>query len=169
MIVLGQHVFPFESGTLHYTLNAAMAAADALKITLYGEQAHGSQPQDSIDPIVLGAHIVTRLQTIVGREIAPLDSAVVTVGTFNSGLKENIILTARSSTQYPYLDPDVREHVLASITRIVNAEAEASGAPKPEIEEIYTFPQLKNDPEEGAKVAEPCVLNWEDKVIETPP
>ena len=170
-IVLGQHVFPFESGTLHYTLNAAMAAADALKITLYGEQAHGSQPQDSIDPIVLGAHIVTRLQTIVGREVAPLDSAVVTVGTFNSGLKENIIPDrAELKLNIRTLTPDVREHVLASITRIVNAEAEASGAPKPEIVEIYTFPQLKNDPEEGEKVAEALRAELgEDKVIETPP
>ncbi|MFH0412518.1 amidohydrolase [Corynebacterium sp. L4756] len=170
-IVLGQHVFPFETGTINYTLDAAMAAADSLKITLHGEQAHGSQPENSIDPIVLGAHIVTRLQTIVGREIAPLDSAVVTVGTFNAGLKENIIPDrAELKLNIRTLTPDVREHVLASITRIVNAEAEASGAPQPEIEEIYTFPQLKNDPEEGAKVAD--ALNAElgdDNVIETPP
>ena len=170
-IVMGQHVFPFESGTINYTLNAAMAAADSLKITLYGEQSHGSQPQDSIDPIVLGAHIVTRLQTIVGREIAPLDSAVVTVGTFNAGLKENIIPDrAELKLNIRTLTPDVREHVLASVTRIVNAEAEASGAPRPDIEEIYTFPQLKNDAEEGAKVAAALRAELGDaNVIETPP
>ena len=170
-MVMGQHVFPFESGTIHYTLNNAMAAADSLKITLYGEQAHGSQPQDSVDPIVLGAHIVTRLQTIVGREIAPLDSAVLTVGTFNAGLKENIIPDrAELKLNIRTLAPDVREHVLASITRIVNAEAEASGAPQPDIEEIYTFPQLKNDPEQGTKVAEALRAELgDDKVIETPP
>lgn len=170
-MVMGQHVFPFESGTINYTLDNAMAAADSLKITLYGEQAHGSQPQDSVDPIVLGAHIVTRLQTIVGREIAPLDSAVVTVGTFNAGLKENIIPDrAELKLNIRTFRPDVREHVLASITRIVNAEAEASGAPQPDIEEIYTFPQLHNDPEQGAKVAEALRAELgEDNVIETPP
>src|SRR5699024_10657296 len=170
-IVLGQHVFPFESGTLHYTLNAAMAAADALKITLYGEQAHGSQPQDSIDPIVLGAHIVTRLQTIVGREIAPLDSAVVTVGTFNAGLKENIIPDrAELKLNIRTLTPYVREQVLNAITRIVNAKAETSEQPQPEIEEIHTLRQLKNHPEEGARVAIALrAERGEDKVFETPP
>src|SRR5699024_12370851 len=59
-VVLGQHVFPFESGTVRFAFNSAMAAADALQVTLYGEQSHGSQPQDSIDPIVLGAHVITR-------------------------------------------------------------------------------------------------------------
>src|SRR5699024_5406523 len=131
----------------------------------------GSQPQDSIDPIGLGAHIVTRLQTIVGREIAPLDSAVVTVGTFNAGLKGNIIpdraeLKLNSRT----LTPDVREQVLNANTRIVNAEADASGAPRPEIEAIYTLPQLKYHPEEGARVANALRAELgEDKVIDTPP
>lgn len=170
-VVLGQHVFPFESGTVRFAFNSAMAAADALKVTLYGEQSHGSQPQDSIDPIVLGAHVITRLQTIVGREIAPLDAAVVTVGTFNAGLKENIIPDrAELTLNIRTLEPAVRDKVLAAITRIVNAEAEASGAPQPEIEEIYTFPQLRNHPGEGAKVVQALREELgDDKVVESPP
>lgn len=159
-VVLGQHVFPFESGTARFSFDSAMAAADALKVTLYGEQSHGSQPQDSIDLIVLGAYVITRLQTIVGREIATLDAAGVTVGAFNSGLKENIIPNrAELKLNIRTLEPAVRDKVLAAITRIVNAEAEASGAPQPEIEEIYTFPRLRNHPGKDAKVCKPYAMS----------
>lgn len=146
-VVLGQHVFPdTPAGTVALATGPAMAMADSLRITVHGKQSHGSQPQDSIDPIVLGVHMVARLQTIVSRELPPQSPAVVTCGTFHAGLKENIIPDrAEFTLNIRTLTEDVRERVLAAIVRIVNAEADASGAPHPEIEELYRFPRLYND------------------------
>lgn len=127
--------------------------ADALKVTVYGRQAHGSQPQDAIDPIVLAAHTVVRLQSIVSRELSPQDPAVVTCGTFHAGLKENIIPDrAEFTLNIRALTDPVRERVLAAIHRVVYAEAAASNAPQPEITELYRFPLLYNDPSWTASV-----------------
>lgn len=154
-VVYGQHVMPGLAGTVAIVPGTAMAYADSLKVTLYGEQSHGSQPQDSIDPIVQGAHIVTRLQTIVARELDPRRAAVVTVGTFHAGLKENIIpATAEFTLNIRTMDDDVREHVLAAVRRIITAEAAASGAPEPRIEQLYRFPRNFNDPAETEAVTE---------------
>nr|WP_236558186.1 amidohydrolase [Citricoccus sp. K5] len=154
-IIYGQHVMPGLAGTVEVVSGPAMAYADSWKVTLRGEQSHGSQPQDSIDPIVLGAHIVTRLQGIVSREIGPRQAAVVTVGTFHAGLKENIIpATAEFTLNVRTMEDDVRESVLAAIRRIISAEAAASGAPEPEIEELYRFPRNLNDPDATAALAE---------------
>lgn len=146
-VILGQHVFPFAAGQVALTSGPAMALADSLKVTLFGRQSHGSQPQDSIDPIVLGAHIITRLQTITSRELAPLTPAVVTCATFHAGLKENIIPDrAEFTLNIRTLTVPVREQVLAAVERIINAEAQASNAPAPLIEKLYDFPRLYNDP-----------------------
>ncbi|MBB5749964.1 hippurate hydrolase [Micrococcus sp. TA1] len=154
-VVYGQHVMPGLAGTVAIVPGTAMAYADSLKVTLYGEQSHGSQPQDSIDPIVQGAHIVTRLQAIVARELDPRRAAVVTVGTFHAGLKENIIpATAEFTLNIRTMDDDVREHVLAAVRRIITAEAAASGAPEPRIEQLYRFPRNFNDPAETEAVTE---------------
>lgn len=154
-IVYGQHVMPGLAGTVEVVSGPAMAYADSWKVTLHGEQSHGSQPQDSIDPIVLGAHIITRLQGIVSREIGPRRAAVVTVGTFHAGLKENIIpATAEFTLNVRTMEDDVRESVLGAIRRIISAEAAASGAPEPEIEELYRFPRNLNDPAATAALTE---------------
>ncbi|MGP6172599.1 amidohydrolase [Corynebacterium sp. A21] len=170
-VIFGQHVFPFASGTVAVTPESAMALADSLKVTLFGRQAHGSQPQDSIDPIILGAHILTRLQTIVSRELAPLDPAVVTAATFHAGLKENIIPDrAEFTLNIRTLTGRVREQVLAAVARIVKNEAAVSGAPEPLIEELYTFPRVYNDPVHTERVI--SVLRaelGEEKVAIVPP
>jgi hippurate hydrolase len=172
VVVLGQHVFPaVPAGGVALTAGVAMAMADSLRVTVYGRQSHGSQPQDSIDPIVLGAHTVTRLQTIVSRELPPQSPAVVTCGTFHSGLKENIIPDrAEFTLNIRTLDEDVRARVLAAITRIVNAEAEASGAPQPTIEEIYRFPRLVNDEEHAGRIRAALQAELgEGRVVSVPP
>ncbi|NMR28505.1 amidohydrolase [Crystallibacter degradans] len=154
-IVYGQHVMPGLAGTVSLSVGSAMAMADSLKVTVHGRQSHGSQPQDSIDPVVLGAHMVVRLQTIVSRELDPRQSAVVTVGTFHGGLKENIIpASAEFTLNIRTFDDGVRARVLAAVRRIVSAEAAASGAPEPEIEELYTFPACYNEPAEAESLAE---------------
>lgn len=165
-MIYGQHVMPGISATVRLTTGPVMSYADSWRVTLRGRQSHGSQPENSVDPIVLGAHIVTRLQTVVSREISALQSAVVTVGTFHAGLKENIIpATAEFTLNIRSLDDKVREPLLAAVRRIISAEA-ASGAPEPEIEELYRFPRNLNDVEETEARREHMVETLgEDKVI----
>jgi hippurate hydrolase len=154
-VVYGQHVMPGRAGTVSYASGDTMAMADSWKVTLHGKGSHGSQPQDSTDPIVLGAHIITRLQTIVSREIDPRRPAVVTVGTFHGGLKENIIpATAEFTLNVRTVDPAVRDHVLAALRRIISAEAAASGAPEPTVEVLSTFPRNYNDPDATSALVE---------------
>ena len=170
-VVYGQHVMPSLAGTVSYSSGDAMAMADSWRVTLHGEGSHGSQPQDSIDPIVLGAHIITRIQGIVSREIDPRAAAVVTVGTFHAGLKENIIpASAEFTLNVRNLDPDTRETVLAALRRIINGEAATSGAPEPTIEEISRFPRNYNDPDETAAAVAAMQQEFgEDAVLEVPP
>ena len=107
------------------------SAADSLQIRLFGRGAHGSMPQASIDPVIMAAATVLRLQTIVSRELAAAEAAVVTVGSLQAGTKENVIPDeAIIKLNVRTFDEGVRKRVLAAIERIVNAEAAASGAPK---------------------------------------
>lgn len=153
-ILYAQHLMPIETGTVETVAGTAMAYADSWKITIHGKQAHGSRPEKSIDPILIGSHIVTRLQAIVAREISAWDSAVVTVGTFHAGFKENIIPSkAELTLNIRTVDSEIRNTVLAAIRRVVSAEAQASGAPEPDIEELYRFPRTFNDPAETENVA----------------
>lgn len=146
-VVLGQHVAPGPAGMVFYHPEYTLAASDALEIKLYGKGGHGSRPEATIDPIVMAASVILRLQTIVSREVAASDQAVVTVGVVEAGTKNNIIpeeATLKLSVRT--FDPTVREKVLASITRIVNTEAQASGAERaPEITTLYSGPATHND------------------------
>jgi len=154
-VVYGQHVWPGRAGQVEITSGAAMAMSDGWQVTVRGRGGHGSRPEDTIDPVVLAAHMVVRIQSIVSREVPAQQSAVVTIATFHAGLKENIIPpTAVFTVNVRNLDTEVREKVLAALRRVIRAEAEASGAPAPEIEEIYTFPLLVNDPGETAAIKE---------------
>src|SRR5690349_8371157 len=147
--ILAQHVMVGPSGLLSSRSGVVTSAGDSLQIRLFGRGAHGSMPQASIDPVVMAAATVLRLQTIVSREIAATDSAVVTVGSLQAGTKENVIPDeAIIKLNVRTFDEDVRKLVLAAIERIVNAEAEASRAPKkPEITFLDHYPLVKNDPE----------------------
>src|SRR5690242_13103034 len=90
-VVLGQHVMVGPAGTVAGRAGAITSAADSMQIRLFGRGAHGSMPQASIDPVVMAAATVMRLQTIVSREVAAAESAVVTVGALQAGTKENVI------------------------------------------------------------------------------
>jgi amidohydrolase len=122
--------------------------ADGLRIVIYGRGGHGAAPQTTVDPIVIAARTILSLQTIVSREVAPGELAIVTVGYVHAGTKDNIIpdeaemgLTVRTTK------PKVREQVLAAITRIVKAEAAAAGAPKePSIEHTESTDLVYNNP-----------------------
>jgi hippurate hydrolase len=147
--ILGQHVMVGSSGVIGTRSGVITSAGDSFEIRMFGRGAHGSMPQSSIDPVIMAAATVLRLQTIVSRELAPTDAAVVTVGSLQAGTKENVIPDeAVIKLNVRTFDEDVRQRVLAAIKRIVNAEAEASRAPrKPEITPLDRYAFVKNDPE----------------------
>ncbi len=127
----------FPAGMIGYTPGYALAHVDSVDILVKGLGGHGAYPQATKDPIVLASRIVTSLQTLVSREISPLDSAVVTVGSFHAGAKHNIIpdearlqLTVRSYTD------EVRAKLLAGIERIAKGEAIAAGVPEDRMPEV---------------------------------
>ncbi len=150
--VLATHTSGWDSaGDVTYTSGYALANVDSVDIYVKGVGAHGSAPQFGKDPIVIGAQIVNALQTLVSRELDPLQSGVVTVGAFQAGYKHNIIPDAAhlQITVRSYED-DVREKLLAGIKRIAEAQARSAGLPDdmmPEvvIEDTYT-PSTYNDP-----------------------
>jgi amidohydrolase len=170
--ILGQHVMVGSSGDISTRPGAITSAGDSLQIRMFGRGAHGSMPQASIDPVVMAAATVLRLQTIVSREIAPTDAAVVTIGSLQAGTKENVIPDeAIIKLNVRTFDEDVRKRVLAAIERIVNAEAEASRAPKkPEITLLDRYPLVKNDPEATKRTMD-AFRNYfrADRVKETQP
>jgi hippurate hydrolase len=122
--------------------------SNTLRITVYGKGGHGSMPNATIDPIVIASRMILSFQTIVSREVKPGEMAVVTVGFIHAGLKENIIpdeaemgLTVRT------YKAEVRQQVLAAITRIAKAEAQAGAAPlEPRIEQTNSTNSVYNDP-----------------------
>ncbi|WP_194976649.1 amidohydrolase [Aquiflexum lacus] len=123
------HDDPFlPAGMLGYKSGPLMAGVDMMNVTVYGEGAHGAAPHKGIDPIVLSAQMIQAYQTIVSRRIAPIDPAVVTVGSIHGGTVHNIIpdevvmqLTLRSYS------PEVREEMVSSIKRISEQYARAAG------------------------------------------
>ena len=154
--ILGQHVMVGPAGAVAGRTGAITSAADSLQIRLFGRGAHGSMPQASIDPVVMAAATVMRLQTIVSREVAAAEAAVVTVGVLQAGTKENVIPDeAIIKLNVRTFDEGVRKRVLAAIERIVNAEAAASGAPRPpEITTLDHYPLNVNDAEATKRVVD---------------
>jgi amidohydrolase len=156
VVVLGQHVMLGKAGDIAGSAGPITSAADSLQIRLFGRGAHGSMPQAAIDPVVMAAATVMRLQTVVSREVAATEAAVVTVGVLQAGTKENVIPDdAIIKLNVRTFDAGVRKRVLAAIERIVNAEAEASGAPrKPEITALDRYPLNLNDEAASNRIAE---------------
>src|SRR5689334_7992434 len=155
-VVLGQHVMVGPAGTIGGRAGVITSAGDSLQIRLFGRGAHGSMPQSSIDPVVMAAATVMRLQTIVSREVAAAEAAVVTIGALQAGTKENVIPDeAIIKLNVRTFDAGVRKRVLAAIERIVKAEAAASGAPRrPEITKLDQYPLNVNDADATRRVAD---------------
>lgn len=149
----------------------AMANVDSVDITIRGRGGHGSAPDTTVDPIVIAARLVLDLQTIVAREIKPIEPAVVTVGSIHGGTKHNIIpdecrlqLTVRSYT------PSVREKLIAAIRRKTLAAAQSADAPEPDIDVAEGTPALFNDPALAERVL-PVIRRalGDDNVVEAEP
>jgi len=171
-VILGQHVMSIPAGTIGWRSGAMTSTGDSLQVTLFGRGGHGSMPQASIDPVVMAAALVMRLQTIVSREVGPTDAAVVTVGALQAGTKENVIPdTATIKLNVRTFDESVRKRVLSAIGRIVHAEAMASGATKPPvITPLDRYPLLLNDPNATRRVVDAFRGYFpDDVVVETKP
>jgi hippurate hydrolase len=145
-VVLGLHVSSsIPAGQVGVPSGPVSAASNGVDITIHGRGGHGAAPHLAVDPLLIAARTVVTLQTIVAREVNPLDPAVVTVGTLHAGTKRNIIadeatlqLTVRS------YKPEVQQQLLTAIQRITAAEAAAANAPRP--------PEVRIDPAETSEV-----------------
>lgn len=152
--VFGMHNMPgLELGKLYFADGDVMAAVDNWEIELTGKGGHGSMPELSIDPVVAGASLVMALQTIVSRNVSPHNSAVVTVGAFQSGNAGNVIaqsailrLSIRTKT------PADREMVLGKVRELTRTQSEGYGCTH-EIREGVPGAVLVNDTEETLKAA----------------
>ena len=146
--VLGGHSMPMRAGRVSTRIGVFNSATDGLRVTVYGHGGHSARPQTAVDPVVLASSVVMKLQTIVSRQIDPLDSAVVTVGSVQAGQMANVI-SDRAVLQINTraLSEDSRSRLLTSIDKMVRAECMAMSSPQePLFETTSSFPLLKNDP-----------------------
>ena len=170
-VALAQHLLPGVAGTVATCPGPFMTAEDAIKVTVYGKGGHGAMPQHTIDPVLLAAMIVVRLQTVVSRELAPADTAVLTVGSIQAGTVSILIpdhavlqLNLRS-----YAEP-VRQRMLAAVHRIVRAECAAAGSPRdPDFETLTRFPVMTNDQATTDRVAAAFGAQFGDNALRIEP
>ncbi|PWY76983.1 zinc metallopeptidase [Aspergillus heteromorphus CBS 117.55] len=146
-VVLAQHLMSMRAGTVNIRSGRLLTAADVLNVRIFGKGGHGSTPHLCIDPIVTGAAIVMKLQTVVSREVVPGELAVVTCGSIQSGQTANIIPdTLDIKLGIRTFDMSVRERVIAAIKRIIHAECEAAGCERePQIDHVTSTPATIND------------------------
>ncbi len=146
-VALAQHVLTApEAGHVATAAGPVLSAGDSIKVTVFGKGSHGSMPHLGVDPVVLAASIITRLQGIVAREIAPSQFGVVTVGSVQAGTKSNII-TDRATllVNVRAYDMAVRDVLIAAIERIVRGECATSGSPQEPTFEYYDqYPLTSN-------------------------
>lgn len=154
-----------EAGKLVVVDDSPYAGADTVDITIHGVGAHGAAPHAGKDPIVLGSQIVLALQTLVARELPPRHPGVVTVGSFHSGTKHNIIsdkavlqLTVRNTSQ------ETRKTLLDGIKRIATNMGRVAGLPEDKLPEVVvsneSVPPTVND----AKLAQRLRKLWQEKM-----
>ncbi len=146
-VAFAQHVLSHEAGVVATQPGPVLSAGDSIRITVFGKGSHGSMPHLGVDPVVLGAAIVLRLQSIVSREVAPGEFAVVTVGALNAGSKSNVIPDrAQLLLNLRTYDTATRERVVAAVERVVRGECAVAGSPQQPTFEYYDqFPLTDND------------------------
>jgi amidohydrolase len=155
-VAVAQHVAPGPAGFVGTTRGVILSAADSMRITIYGRGGHASSPQATVDPVVLAAMIVIRLQTIVSRQVPPNEAVVLTVGSIHAGTKSNVIADhAVLEVSVRTFNESVRRGVLDDIQRIVVAECLASKSPKdPEFELYDRFRPTVNDDATTTRVSD---------------
>lgn len=169
-VALGQHVAPLPAGSVATIAGPAFAAADCIRVTVYGRGGHASMPHASVDPVVLAAAIVLRLQTIIAREVEAGEPAVLTVGSISAGTKANVIADrAELLINIRSYSESVRTTILQAIRRIVTAECTASNSPRePDFEMYDQAPLTDNDPAVTARVAEAFAAVFGDRIVAAP-
>jgi amidohydrolase len=169
-VALAQHVLPLPAGYVGTRSGPVLSVAESLRITVYGRGGHGSMPQTTVDPVVLAAMIVIRLQAVVAREVVPGEFAVLTVGSLQAGMKSNIIPdSAVLQLNIRAYSEQTKADLLAAIRRIVTAECAASGSPKePEFEPFAAFPLTDNDEQATTRVAAAFAEFFGDRAGELP-
>ena len=153
-IVLGAHVMPSRAGTIATRRGLMATSADSIKVTIHGQGGHASMPHTAVDPVVMAASTIMKLQTLVSRESNPAESSVVTVATVHAGDAENVIanravmdVDTRSTTAAS------RQRMLKRIRAVVEAECACGEAPRPpEFEQTRAFPLTINDDVVTAKL-----------------
>jgi len=140
------HAWPFEPvGSIAIRPGWVMAASNPFKITIQGLGSHGAYPHRGIDPIVVAAHLITALQTIVSRTIDPQDAAVLTIGQIHAGAAENVIpARAEMEGTLRYTRTELGEDLRQRLLRIVEHTAAAHGATA-QVEIINGYPPMYND------------------------
>jgi hippurate hydrolase len=169
-VALAQHVLAYPAGTVGTHPGPFLSTAASMRVTVYGRGSHGSMPQLSIDPVVLASMIVVRLQTVVAREVAPGEFAVLTVGQVSAGTKSNIIPDhAVIEINIRAYSESTRTLIIDAIKRVVSGECMASGSPKqPEFELYDEYPLTSNDPEVTTRVAEAFKGYFGEQAIAVP-
>ncbi|MFF1641943.1 amidohydrolase [Streptomyces sp. NPDC058246] len=154
-VLLAQHAVPGPAGLYAHSPGLIMSASTDIDIVVHGRGGHGSRPETTVDPVVTAAYIVTRLQTVVSREIAARESAVLTVGRIEAGSRHNIIPSeARLALNLRTQSEEVRERMIAAVRRIAVGECAAAGCPRePGITVGSSFPMTVNDPDTDRRIA----------------
>ena len=143
--VFGAHVDPdLPAGTIGIRYGKMYAASDTFRVVIHGSGSHGAQPEDGIDAIAIGAQVVTALQQLVSRRVAPTDSAVVSVGTFHAGTQMNAIADSAEITGIlRTLGPETRQNMRKWFRQVVDGICAAMGA-RAEIHMRESYPGVVN-------------------------
>ena len=162
--IIGLHLWNnLPLGTVGVRSGALMAAVECFHLHVQGKGGHGAMPDQTIDSIVVGSQIVNALQTIVSRNVNPLDSAVLTVGEFHGGTALNVIAdSVTMSGTVRYFNPNLESVIGARIKEVVAGICQSYGATF-ELEYWQLYPPTVNNPQMAQLVAE--VAN---EVVETP-
>lgn len=156
-VCLGQHVLTSPvAGKVAVAPGPVLSSSVSMAVTVHGVGSHGSMPHLGIDPVVLASAIVTRLQSLVARELSPSDFGVVTVGALHAGTSANIIPDrAMMALNLRAYDEQILDRLVAGVERIVRAECVAARSPEePEFELFHRFPVTDNDEQVAARVRE---------------
>ena len=153
--ILALHVWPsYETGKIVTRSGSLMAASDRIFLTVNGQTAHGSRPDQGVDAIVAASHIVTGLQSIISRSVSPLDSAVITIGTIHGGYRYNVIPDCvKLEGTVRTLNPNVQNQMPELITRMAGNIAASFGA-SCDVEYVKGYPPVMNDSDLTARVCE---------------
>lgn len=160
--IFAMHNMPgLPEGKLGFLPGPFMASTDTVSIRVDGVGGHGAMPHKAVDPVLAGSAIVMALQSIVARNVAPLDTAVVTVGSFHAGIAANVIPDhADLQLSVRALKSEVRDQLIARITAVAEAQAASFGARATvTVDQAQRFPALFNHPE-NTEFARQVALDW---------